>query len=67
MLKKCIPRTMEFLRWSTVHGARFRTVQEIDACIADYLADACYGRCKGVDFGASTFFGFLALFPEYKI
>eukprot|EP00969_Alexandrium_andersonii_P154884 6847432-Alexandrium_andersonii.AAC.1 len=63
MLKKYIPRTMEFLRWSKGHGARFHSVQEIDFFLADYLADACYGGCKGLDFGASTCFGFLALFP----
>ena len=48
-------------------GARFDTTVELDKWMADYLEDACYGREKGFDFGAQTFFGFLALFPEYKM
>ena len=66
MLTKYIPRVLEFLKWSLKQGATFRTEAEVDQWMADYMADACYGRGKGVDFGSSTFFGFLALFPEFK-
>ena len=34
--------------------------------LVDYLEEACYLRRKGYDWGANTFFGVMACFPEFK-
>jgi predicted MarR family transcription regulator len=67
MLYKYLPRAKEFITWSLKRGASFHKTEEIDSELADYLEDACYSRHKGFDFGSMTFFGFLAVFPEFKM
>ena len=66
LLLKYIPRVREFLRWAleTKHPVENR--EQLDLLLADYLEEACYERRKGYDWGANTFFGMIACFPELK-
>ena len=66
-MRRYIIRVIEFLKWAKLRGARFDTATEIDMWLADYMEEAFYARSKPLDFGSSTFFGFLAFFPEYKM
>ena len=65
-MRRYLARTIEFVKWAKVRGARFDSIKELDEWLADYLEDAFYGRDKGLDFGANTFFGFLAIFLNIK-